>query len=145
MSDRQFSAALQPIFKAESSPRCALRGGRFLGFIGKFTDHANAGGERFENRVSPTRWQNRRGLLVYVLVRLSEKVRELALGRRGEFSHGDDEADFAALVLFLEREMMEKSQFFRIVLLRKSPIVHKPSAAPGRPNAEIEALRTTAS
>ncbi len=51
--------------------------------------------------------------------------RKLSLGRRSEFSHGDDEADLSASLRLLEREMMEQSQFLGDILLSKFPIAHK--------------------
>ena len=41
-------------------------------------------------------------------VRLSEKTRELAFGRSGEFSYRHEEFDVAILLIFLNREMMQQ-------------------------------------
>src|SRR6266849_6157911 len=97
----------------------------FLFLVRKFADHASAGGERIENRVSPPGGKNRSDLLVDVLVCLREKARKLTLGRRSELFYGDEEADLAGFQRFFEREMVEQSELFGNVFLGKFPIAHK--------------------
>ena len=118
---------MQRTLEHASAAGRALGYDRFLAFVREFTDHANAGGERFENRVSPARRENRSGFLIDVLVCLREEARKLAFRRRGIFTYGDKKADLEARLRFLEREIMEHGQLFGNVLLGKFPIAHKPS------------------
>src|SRR5258707_3370145 len=44
------------------------------------------------------------------LIGLREKTRKLPSRWRDEFLHGDDKADLAAILIFLDRKMMERSE-----------------------------------
>src|SRR5260370_23032403 len=92
--------------KHASGTGCAVGWDRLLAFVGELTNHASAGRERIENRVSPSRGKNRSNLLIDVLVCLREEARKLTLRRCSEFFHGDDKADLAASLLLFEREMV---------------------------------------
>ena len=97
-----------PSLEAPSSPGRAFGCGRRFIFIGKLTNYANTGAERIEKGVSPSGRHDRRRLLIYEFVRLSEKTRELAFRRSGEFSYRHEEFDVAILLIFLNREMMQQ-------------------------------------
>jgi hypothetical protein len=104
---------------------CTLGRDSFFAFAGKLTNHSNAGGKRFENRIPPAGGKNRRDLLVDVAICLREKAGKLTFGGRGEFPYSDEEADFAGALRSLEREMVKQSKLFGSVLLSKFPITHK--------------------
>lgn len=112
-------------------PGINLRSGRILGrshfltLVRKLPNGSSAIGERVEQRIAPAGREKRRRPLIDVLIGLREKTRELPSRWRDEFLHGDDKANLTAVLILLDRKMMEECQLFGNILLSKSPIAHK--------------------
>src|SRR6266568_5508803 len=112
-------------------PGINLRSGRILGrsrfltLVRELPNDPGAIGERVEQGIAPAGREKRRRPLIDVLIGLREKTRELPSRWRDEFLHCDDKANFAAVLILIDRKMMEQCQLFGNILLSKSPIAHK--------------------
>src|SRR6266699_3080098 len=98
---------------------------RFLALVRELPNGSSAIGERVEQRIAPASGEKRRRPLINMLIGLREKTRKLPSRWRDEFLHGDDKANLTAVLILLDRKMMEECQRFGNILLSKSPIAHK--------------------
>jgi len=100
-------------------------GGWLLLLVGKITNHSQAAGQRFKNRVAPSEGKQCDRFLIHFLVCLSEEPGVLAGWWRDELLDGNSEFDLAAVFVFFRLVVRNLRELLGAIALRVLPVGHQ--------------------
>src|SRR5579862_842488 len=100
-------------------------GGCLLLLVGEITNHSQAAGQRFKNRVAPSEGKQCDGFLIHFLVCLGEEPGVLAGWWRDELLDGNPEFDLAAVFVFFRGVVRNLRELLGAIALRVLPVGHQ--------------------
>src|SRR5579864_1037292 len=100
-------------------------GGSLLLFVWEISNHSQASGQRFQNRVAPPEGKQRDRFLIHFLVCFGEEAGVLARWRRDEFFELDCEFNLPAVLEFLRGIVGDLRKLLGAIGLRVLPVGHQ--------------------